>query len=156
IAGGAHVEWLAEFDGKAAVSLIGNHRVTHVIGGDDMFRRNAAASVGCRFDSVPFSGFAPFHSTPPPSLAAAAALGLHPDGLYGRSEVQALFAVAEGKDRLVGGGVPVSSQARLAVRDPHTGNTLPPGASGELWIHAPSRFTEYLEDPAATERAIDA
>src|SRR5262249_15823890 len=55
-----------------------------------------------------------------------------------------------------GGGVAVSSQARLAVRDPQTGNTLPPGASGELWIHAPSRFTEYLEDPAATERAIDA
>src|SRR6516225_4397182 len=37
-----------------------------------------------------------------------------------------------------------------------TGNTLPPGASGELWIHAPSCFTEYLEDSAATERAIDA
>jgi len=52
--------------------------------------------------------------------------------------------------------VPVSSQARLAVRDPQTGNTLPPGASGELWIHAPSCFTEYLEDSAATERAIDA
>jgi hypothetical protein len=28
-----------------------------VIGGDDMFGRIAAASVGCRFDSVRFSGF---------------------------------------------------------------------------------------------------
>jgi fatty-acyl-CoA synthase len=45
---------------------------------------------------------------------------------------------------------------RLAVRDPETGATLPSGASGELWIDAPSRFIAYLENAAATERAIDA
>ena len=33
---------------------------------------------------------------------------------------------------------------------------MPAGASGELWIDAPSRFIEYLEDPAATARAFDA
>jgi fatty-acyl-CoA synthase len=70
--------------------------------------------------------------------------------------VQALFSIAEGKNRLLGGGVPVSDQTRLAVRDPDTGKTLPAGASGELWIDAPSRFVEYLENPSATERAIDA
>jgi fatty-acyl-CoA synthase len=70
--------------------------------------------------------------------------------------VQALFSVAEGKNRLLGGGVPVSKQARLAVRDPETGSPLPIGASGELWIDAPSRFIEYLENPVATKRAIDA
>jgi fatty-acyl-CoA synthase len=156
IAGGAHVVCLAQFDGEAAVRLIRQHRVTHVIGGDDMFGRIAAASAGRRFDTVRFSGFAAFHSTAAASIAAAETLGMQPRGLYGSSEVQALFAVAEGKNRLLAGGVPISSQARLAVRDPQTGNTLPPGASGELWIHAPSRFTEYLEDPTATERAIDA
>jgi fatty-acyl-CoA synthase len=156
VAGGAHVVCLAQFDAEVAVRLIRQHRVTHVIGGDDMFGRIAAASVGCRFDSVRFSGFAAFHSTAAVSIAAAEALGMQPHGLYGSSEVQALFAVAEGENRLLGGGVPVSSQARLAVRDPQTGNTLPSGASGELWIYAPSRFIEYLEDPAATERAIDA
>jgi fatty-acyl-CoA synthase len=156
LAGGAHIVCLAQFDGEAAVRLIRQYRVTHVIGGDDMFGRIAAASVGCRFDSVRFSGFAAFHSTAAASIAASEALGMQPHGLYGSSEVQALFAVAEGKNRLLGGGVPVSSQARLTVRDPQTGNTLPSGASGELWIHAPSRFIEYLDDPAATERAIDA
>src|SRR5262249_56310733 len=69
---------------------------------------------------------------------------------------EAVVGVGGGKNRLLGGGVPVSSQARLTVRDPQAGNTLPSGASGELWIHAPSRFIEYLDDPAATERAIDA
>jgi fatty-acyl-CoA synthase len=67
-----------------------------------------------------------------------------------------LFSVSDGENRLLGGGVPVSVQARLAIRDPKTGSTLPSGASGELWIDAPSRFVAYLEDPAATERAIDA
>jgi fatty-acyl-CoA synthase len=43
IAGGAHVVCLAQFDGEAAVGLIG---------GDDMFGRIAAASGGRRFDSV--------------------------------------------------------------------------------------------------------
>src|SRR6516225_9577316 len=112
IAGGAHVVCLAQFDGEAAVRLIRQHRVTHVIGGDDMFGRIAAACVGCRFDSVRFSGFAAFHSTAAASIAAAEAL--------------ALFAVAEGKNRLLGGGVPVSSQARLAVRDPQPGTRCHP------------------------------
>jgi fatty-acyl-CoA synthase len=156
IAGGAHIVCLAQFDGETAARLIRQHRVTHVLGGDDMFGRIAAASSGRRFDSVRFSGFAAFHSTAAASIAAAEAVGMQPHGLYGSSEVQALFSVAEGKNRLLGGGVPVSKQARLAVRDPETGSPLPIGASGELWIDAPSRFIEYLENPAATKRAIDA
>src|SRR5262249_19116015 len=136
IAGGAHVVCLAQFDGEAAVGLIRQHRVTHVIGGDDMFGRIAAASGGRRFDSVRFSGFGAFHSSAAASIAAGGVAGLLPHGLYGSSEGQALFSVSDGENRLLGGGVPVSVQARLAVRDPKTGSTLPSGASGELWIDA--------------------
>jgi fatty-acyl-CoA synthase len=155
-AGGAHVVCLAQFDGEVAVGLIREHRITHLFGGDDMFGRIAAASDGRRFDSVRFSGFAAFHSNVAASIAAAETAGMHPHGLYGSSEVQALFSVSHGESRLVSGGVPVNAAARLAVRDPHTGATPPAGASGELWIDAPSRFVEYLEDPAATARAFDA
>ena len=119
-----------------------------------MFGRIAAASDGRRFDSVRFSGFAAFHSTAAASIAAAEAAGLHPRGLYGSSEMQALVSIAEGENRLLGGGVPVSREARLGMRS-GGGAALPPGASGELWIDAPSRFIEYLENPAATERAIN-
>jgi fatty-acyl-CoA synthase len=156
IAGGAHIVCLAQFDGETAVEMIHQHRITHVIGGDDMFGRLAAAASGRRFDTVRFSGFAAFHSTAAVSIAAAEAAALHPRGLYGSSELQALFSVSEGENRLLGGGVPVSTQARVAVRDPETGGALPPGTSGELWVDAPSRFIEYLENPAATHRAIDA
>lgn len=155
IAGGAHVVCLAQFDGAAAASLIREHRVTHLVGGDDMFGRIAAAAAGRPFESIRFSGFAAFHSTAASSIAAAEALGMRPRGLYGSSEVQALFSIAEGDNRLLGGGVPVSRQARLAVRDPESRATLASGSSGELWIDAPSRFVGYLENPAATERAVD-
>jgi fatty-acyl-CoA synthase len=154
VAGGAHIVCLNQFDGEAAAALIRQHRISHVIGGDDMFGRIAAASGGRPFETIRFSGFAAFHSTATASIAAAEAAGMNPRGLYGSSEVQALFSISEGETRLLAGGVPVSSQSRLAVRDPETGAALPPGASGELWIDAPSRFIEYLEDPVATERAI--
>src|SRR5262249_40390811 len=111
IAGGAHVVCLAQFDGEAAVRLICQHRVTHVIGGDDIVGR--ISSLGGRFASVRFSGFAAFHSTAAASIAAAEAAGMQPHGLYGSSEVQALFSVSEGENRLLGGGVPVSIQARF-------------------------------------------
>ena len=156
IAGGTHVVCVAQFDGEEAAALIRRHRVTHLVGGDDMFGRIATACGGRRFDTVRFSGFAAFHSTAAQSIAAAEAAGLHPHGLYGSSEMQALFSIADGESRLSAGGAPVNSTTRLAVRDPQTGAALPPGASGELWIDAPSRFIGYLGDPAATERAFDA
>jgi fatty-acyl-CoA synthase len=154
IAGGAHIVCLAQFDGETAAALIRRHRITHVIGGDDMFGRIAAAAGGRPFDTVRFSGFAAFHSSTAASIAAAEALHMQPHGLYGSSEVQALFSIADGANRLLGGGVTVSDQARLSVRDPESGEALPHGASGELWIDAPSRFVEYLDNPSATERAI--
>jgi fatty-acyl-CoA synthase len=156
IAGGAHIVCQAQFDEAQAAALIREHRVTHLVGGDDMFGRIAAAAGGRPFDSVRFSGFAAFHSSAASSIAAAEAVGLRPRGLYGSSEVQALFSIAEGNNRLLGGGVPVSGQARLAVRDPETGAALPAGSSGELWIDGPSRFVGYLENPLATEQAVAA
>jgi hypothetical protein len=118
---------MAQFDAGAAAALFRRHRITHVIGGDDMFARLAAAADGRPFDSVRFSGCAAFHSTTAAAIAAAQAVGLEPHGLYGSSEVQALFSVAEGEHRLLGGGVPVSAQAELDVRDPQSGRALPFG-----------------------------
>jgi fatty-acyl-CoA synthase len=156
LAGGAHIVCVPQFDAAATVKLIHQHRITHVIGGDDMFGRLAAAADAQRFDNVRFAGFAAFHSSAAASIAAAEALGMRPHGLYGSSEVQALFSISRGTNRLLAGGTPVNAQARLAVRDPQTGGALALGASGELWIDAPSRCIGYLDNPEATERAIDA
>ena len=154
VAGGAKIVCLPVFDGVAAADLVRSLRLTHLFGGDDMLGRLAQAAGGQPFEGIAMSGFAAFHSGAADAVAAAEAAGLRPRGLYGSSEVQALFSFAEGRNIHLGGGVPSSRDAILSVRDPETGEVLPQGASGELWIEAPSRFVEYLDDPAATERAI--
>jgi fatty-acyl-CoA synthase len=149
IAGGAHIVCQAQFDGTQAAALIREHRVTHLVGGDDMFGRIAAVSGGLSFDSVRFSGFAAFHSTAASSIAAAEAVGLRPRGLYGSSEVQALFSIAEGNNRLLGGGVPVSAQARLAVRDPEIGRCprVRPANYGLTGLHGLSAIWKIPSQP---------
>jgi fatty-acyl-CoA synthase len=52
LAGGAHIVCLAQFDGETAAALIRRHRITHVVGGDDMFGRIAAAAGGPPVDSI--------------------------------------------------------------------------------------------------------
>ena len=154
VAGGARIVCMPVFDGEAAEEHIRSRGLTHLIGGDDMLEKIVAAAKGRRFEGVVLSGFAAFRSTAAATIAAADAIGLAPRGLYGSSEIQALFSFSDDANRFLGGGVPSSPDATLAVRDPETGADLPRGASGELWIRAPSRFVEYLGNPDATAKAI--
>jgi fatty-acyl-CoA synthase len=156
IAGGAHVVCMDRFDADMAVRLIRDHAVTHSAGGDDMLGRLVTAAEGEPFTTMRLFGYAAFHSTAAATAAAAAAIGLAPAGVYGSSEMQALFALSEGAHRLRNGGRPVSPATEISVRDPESGAILPHGQSGELCFRAPSRFAAYLEDDAATARAMTA
>jgi fatty-acyl-CoA synthase len=81
-------------------------------------------------------------------------------GLYGSSEVQALFSIARPgdafADRIEGGGWPMSPDAKARVRDTETGELAAPDVSGEIEISAPSRFLGYFNNPDATRDAITA
>ncbi|MGY3651728.1 acyl-coenzyme A synthetase/AMP-(fatty) acid ligase [Bradyrhizobium sp. LM4.3] len=81
-------------------------------------------------------------------------------GLYGSSEVQALFSIARASDgfadRIEGGGWPISPDTRVRVRDTETGELAAQGVSGEIEISAPSRFLGYYNNPEATRDAITA
>jgi fatty-acyl-CoA synthase len=127
--------------------------VTHTAGGDDMLLRIAEAAAGRPYDSVVFSGYASFGPTAAEAIALADHAGLKPRGLYGSSEVQALFAIAPESRRLADGGVPVSPQADISIRHPEHGERMPDGEAGEMCVKAPSLFLGYLEDPQATARA---
>ncbi len=74
------------------------------------------------------------------------------------SEVQALFAGQAPSDapaqRALGGGVLVSPDARVRVRDPETGDLLEPGEPGELELRGPSLMSGYFENPEGTAEAI--
>jgi fatty-acyl-CoA synthase len=153
-AGSAHIVSMDQFDAARACALIRKNRITHAVGSDDMLARIADAADGQPFENLRFSGFASFTPKAAQNVAAADALQMMPRGLYGSSEVQALFAFAPDSRRTSHGGVPASREAEFRIGDPETGALLPDAQDGELLLRAPSLFDGYLDNPEATARAF--
>ena len=150
----------AAFDGAEAAALIKAHAVTHMNGSDEMYRRILDAEGG---DERPFPalrqcGFAAFTADPVKLVAEGDRRAIPFVGLYGMSEVQALFSVwpveAPPAARAQAGGTPVSPEARVRVRDPDTGTLLPHGENGELEISGPSIMAGYDGDASATAEIL--
>ena len=136
------------------------HAVTHANGTDEAFAQLLAQSDSpVPFPGVRFFGYAAFNPALGDIVARAEARGLKLVGLYGASEIQALFARQDenspAPERMLAGGRPVSAQARVRARDPETGRMLPHGEACELEFLAPaSRMVGYHGDPQATLRAL--
>jgi fatty-acyl-CoA synthase len=145
--------------GQAARDIV-MHCVTHINGTDD-----AAAQLldikGLSFSNIRFFGYAAFNPAQAGIVQRADARGLKLVGLYGASEIQALFARqdehASVAVRMLAGGQPVSAVARVRARDPESGAILAHGASGELEFFAPSsRMAGYHGNADATTDAFTA
>lgn len=155
IAGGACILCQDRFDPAVADRLIRGRGVTHLIGGDDMIYRLAEAAGDRPYHSVRFTGFASFHPGAERVIGIGQRLNLHARGLYGSSELQALFTIQDEEDaerRCRGGGIAVSAQAEIRARDAE-GQLA---ERGEIECRAPSMFVGYLNDPAATAKALTA
>lgn len=146
------------FDAGEAVSLIRRHRVTTFNASDEMVLRLLDAAGTIPFESLRYVAFASFGAALDDLVARTEACRLTLLGLYGASELQALFARqpldAAVARRATAGGFPVSAEAEVRVRDSESGQLLPAGAPGELEITGPSRMLEYFGDPAATARTL--
>lgn len=160
VAGGAPVVLMELFDGSQAALLLRQQRITHCFGSDEMFRRIGEAVDGdAPFPHARIFGFATFG---PGALELAARLdkrGFPLLGLYGSSEVQALFSLQKLslpiEERVKGGGYPaLGALARVRTRDPETGVLCPHGVSGEIEISSPACFTGYLGNAEATRAAF--
>ncbi|MHC2681526.1 fatty-acyl-CoA synthase [Bradyrhizobium diazoefficiens] len=161
IAAGATIHVLDAFEAAPALKILGEHEITHAFGSDEMFRRILALTdVAQPFPRAEVFGFAAFQPGWRELAAEAEARGMPLYGLYGSSEVQALFSIGRASDafadRIEGGGWPMSPEARVRVRDTETGELAAPGVSGEIEISAPSRFLGYFNNPDATRDAITA
>jgi fatty-acyl-CoA synthase len=161
IAAGASIHVLDAFEAAPALKILGEHRITHSFGSDEMFRRILALTDAPRpLPHLELCGFAAFQPGWRELAAEAAARGLPLFGLYGSSEVQALFSIGRARDafadRIEGGGWPMSSEAKVRVRHTETGELVAPGVSGEIEISAPSRFLGYFNNPDATRDSIGA
>ncbi len=159
MAGGLPLVLTSAFDAAETVALIDRHDVRHLNVTDDMV--DAILRTTDRPDvlpSVAFSGYAAFDTALGDIVERADARGWKLCGLYGMSEVQALFSVRDPElpvaERRPGGGRLVSADAAARVRDVDSGALLPVGETGELELRGPSRMLGYFEDPAATAAAV--
>ena len=158
-AAGVAIHALEAFDAGPALRILQECRITHAFGSDEMFRRILALTDAARpFPHAQLFGFAAFQPVWRESAFEADRRGLPMRGLYGSSEVQALFSIGRADapfgDRTECGGWPMSPQAKVRVRDAGTGQLVGPGVSGELEISAPSRFLGYYRNSEATAAAI--
>jgi len=135
--------------------LIAHHRPTTLFGSDDMYARLLDIVPGDRpFPSVKWAGYGAFNAALDTLPEQAEARGLLLYGLYGMSEVQALYARqpldAAVARRKQGGGVPTSPLAHVRVRDPESGALLDAGQPGALECAGPSLMVGYYGNDAAT------
>lgn len=155
LAAGAPLVMMEAFDARRAAALVREHRLTHVFGTDEMLRRflDLDTTAGA-MPSVRVFGFVLNEEL----AARSYARGWPVAGLYGSSEVQALFSLQSMdlpmQERILGGGRPASPEVEVRARDVDTGELLPPGASGELEIRSPTSFIGYLDNPEATAKAM--
>jgi fatty-acyl-CoA synthase len=124
-----------------------------------MFRRILAHTDAVRpFPQAQVFGFAAFEPGWRELAAAADARGLPLYGLYGSSELQALFSIGRASasfaDRIECGGWPMSPDVVVRVRDTETSQLVAPGVEGELEFRAPWRFLGYFHNPEATSEAF--
>src|SRR5690606_7564005 len=131
-AAGKPVVIMDTFDGAEAARLITHHHITHVFGSDEMFRRILDHAAGDEpFPSIRVCGFAAFHPGVEELGREAWRRGVPLYGLYGSSEVQALFSMQRPglseAELLKGGGLPCNADASIRIRDLDSGEILGPG-----------------------------
>jgi fatty-acyl-CoA synthase len=141
--------------------LIAQHRPTTMFGSDDMYARLLDMMPGrWPFRSIKWAGYGAFNASLEDLPERAQPRGLRLVGLYGMSEVQALYARqplnAPLARRKLGGGLPTSPLGHVRVRDPDSGALLGPGQPGALECAGPSLMVGYYGNEAATAQAMTA
>jgi len=159
-ASGAPLVMMELFEVERALALIEQHKITQLFGSDEMMDRLLAAQPGndMAFPSVKWCGYAGFNTALNDIVARADRRGLKLAGLYGMSEIQALFSRekigASAEERSEPGGWPVSPLTRVRIRDPETGKLLGHGQPGEIEVSGPSVMVGYFNNAQATAETL--
>lgn len=140
--------------------LIDRYRVTHLTASNEAVAQLLETRPGSpAFPSIKFIVSANLNPTHADIAVRGEAQGVQIVGLYGSSELHALFShcdrTAPPEVRGRAGGTPCSALAKVRTRDPESRQLCKVGEAGELEVLAPeSRFVEYLNNPEATSAAF--
>lgn len=158
MAAGQPVIMLDVFNAQDAIDGLLAHRSTHFFATDEMLRRMADAWPQGRRASLKRVGFAAFSPGSENLAETLGEMGFPLVGVYGSSEVMALFSHQSPTlplaQRSLGGGTTSSRDAIVRIRHPETGELCAPGEAGEIEIASPTNFVGYLNNPQATRDAI--
>ncbi len=159
LAAGCPMTLTPSFDAGQAAALVREREITHINATDEMYRDMLDARTEAQpFPSLRLAGYAAFGAEADDIVADAERRGLRLTGLYGMSEIQALYARQKPDDdaalRKFAGGWPVSPHAAVRVRDPDTGRLLGDGEAGELEACGPSLMAGYFGDDGATAETV--
>lgn len=128
------------FDVARTAELIERHQITITHGSDDVFHR--LLEHGADLGSMRWAGYGRFNTSLDGIVERAEAIGGRLTGLYGMSEVQALFSVRDPSgspaERTKAGGTIIADDASARVVD------------GELQLKGPSLFAGYLAEGGAS------
>ena len=130
---------VTDYDLATTAALIERERVMATNGSDDLFHRLLDRHTD--LTSLRLGGYARFNTSLDGIVARADDAGATLTGLYGMSEVQALFALrdpsGDAESRAKAGGTLSSARADYRVVD------------GELQVRGPSLFAGYLAEGGA-------
>ena len=140
MAGHSKIVMPTTFEAEETAGLVEQHQVTSLHGSDDMFHRLLATDRD--LSSIDCSGYARFNSALDGIVERCEQRGIPLSGLYGMSEVQALYAFRghlglSMEERWRAAGELVSPLAECRVVD------------DELQLQGPSLFEGYLADGGA-------
>ncbi len=140
VAGDAPITMPAAIDPSAIAAMVERRRIVGINGSDDLFWR--MLDTDADLSSIRVGGYARFNTSLDGIVARAEQRGMTLTGLYGMSEVQALFSLrdptASAEVRARAGGTVVSSRAAVRVVD------------DELQVRGPSLFAGYLAEGGAS------
>ncbi|MFE7421989.1 AMP-binding protein [Rhodococcus sp. NPDC057529] len=162
LAGGGTLLMEPVFDPAATLGRMQSLRVTHVVGGDDLFGRlydTWHGGVRADLSSLKTLGIADFLGRSQEIARwARDQFGAATTGVFGSSEVFALMLLWSSGDpeslRWHGGGRPVEPAIEVRIADPFDDSILPDGEQGELQVRGPNVVDAYLGNPEAAARAF--
>ena len=157
IANGVRVVTMPRFDMGDALGLVQSERITRFFAVPPMVLGLAKSPAVADYDLSSlkqiFSGAAPLGA----DLAQEAAdrVGCEVVQGYGMTELSPVtHSTVEGEFRPGTSGVAISN-VECRIVDPESGEDLPVGERGELWVRGPMVMVGYLNNPEATAETID-